>query len=76
LAKDDQLYRDVSATATSLKNITGKIERGEGTIGKLTQDDGLYQDVKKTLNEARAAIDDFRETAPLATFSSLFLGAF
>ena len=76
LAKDDQLYRDVAATATSLKNITGKIERGEGTIGKLTQDDGLYQDVKKTMNEARAAIDDFRETAPLATFSSLFLGAF
>jgi phospholipid/cholesterol/gamma-HCH transport system substrate-binding protein len=76
LAKDDTLYRDVAAAATSLKNIAGKIEKGEGTIGKLTQDDGLYQDVKKTMNEARAAIDDFREYAPLATFSSLFMGAF
>jgi hypothetical protein len=28
------------------------------------------------MSEARAAIDDFREAAPLTTFSSLFLGAF
>ena len=76
LAKDDQLYRDVASAASSIKNITAKIEKGEGTIGKLTMDDGLYQDVKKTMSEARAAIDDFREAAPLTTFSSLFLGAF
>ena len=76
LAKDDQLYRDVSSAAASIKNIAAKIEKGEGTIGKLTMEDGLYQDVKKTMSEARAAIDDFREAAPLTTFSSLFLGAF
>ncbi len=76
LAKDDQLYKDTAATVASVRKIASRIEKGEGTLGKLTQDDSLYQDVKKTLNEARAAIDDFREYAPLATFSSLFLGAF
>ncbi|MCX6995760.1 MAG: ATP-binding cassette domain-containing protein [Kiritimatiellaeota bacterium] len=76
LAKDDQLYKDMAATVASIKNIAAKIEKGEGTLGKLAQDDTLYQDFKKTLSEGRAAIDDFREYAPLATFSSLFLGAF
>ena len=76
LAKDDALYRDVASAATSIKNIAAKIEKGEGTIGKLTQDESLYLDVKKTMSEARAAIDDFREAAPLTTFSSLFIGAF
>ncbi len=76
LAKDNALYQDISAVAGSLKTITAKIEKGEGTIGKLTMDESLYHDVKKTMSEARAAIDDFREAAPLTTFSSLFLGAF
>jgi phospholipid/cholesterol/gamma-HCH transport system substrate-binding protein len=76
LSKDETLYKDVSAAAASLKNIAAKIEKGEGTIGKLTMDESLYHDVKKTMAEARAAIDDFREAAPLTTFSSLFLGAF
>jgi len=76
LAKDDALYHDITAVAGSLKTITAKIEKGEGTIGKLTMDESLYHDVKKTMSEARAAIDDFREAAPLTTFSSLFLGAF
>ena len=76
LSKDDALYKDIAAAAASLKTITGKIEKGEGTIGKLTMDESLYHDVKKTMSEARAAIDDFREAAPLTTFSSLFLGAF
>jgi len=76
LAKDDQLYQDLAATVASARHIAARIEKGEGTLGKLTQDESLYQDVKKTLNEARAAIDDFREYAPLSTFSSLFLGAF
>jgi phospholipid/cholesterol/gamma-HCH transport system substrate-binding protein len=76
LTKDDALYHDITAVAASLKSITSKIEKGEGTIGKLTMDESLYHDVKKTMSEARAAIDDFREAAPLTTFSSLFLGAF
>ena len=76
LSKDDQLYKDVAAAVGSIKNIAAKIEKGEGTLGKLAQDETLYQDFKKTLSEGRAAIDDFREYAPLATFSSLFLGAF
>ena len=76
LSKDDQLYKDVAATATSLKDITGKIERGEGMLGKLVNDESLYNDTKAAVGEVRAAVDDFRETSPVVSFTSLLFGAF
>lgn len=76
LSKDDQLYRDISATATSLKDITGKIERGEGMLGKLVNDETLYNEAKAAVGEVRAAVDDFRETSPVVSFTTLLFGAF
>jgi phospholipid/cholesterol/gamma-HCH transport system substrate-binding protein len=75
LVKDDTVYNDLSATAASLKNISGSIERGEGVLGKLVKDDTLYKKLESTVDEARATIDDYRETAPIVTFTSVFFGA-
>ena len=52
------------------------MEKGEGFIGRLMQDDKMYEDVQGMINEARATIDDFRETTPILTFTSIFFGAF
>ena len=76
LSKDDQLYQDLASTAASLKDVTGKIQRGEGLLGKLVNDDTLYKDVKQALGEVRAAVDDFRETSPVVSFTSILFGAF
>ncbi len=76
LSEDDQLHKDLSEIAANLKQITGDIEAGKGTIGKLVKDDALYQDAVMTINEVRAAVDDFRETTPISMFSSIFFGAF
>jgi phospholipid/cholesterol/gamma-HCH transport system substrate-binding protein len=76
LSSDDQLYTDLADTASSLNEITAKIREGEGTLGKIVQDDALYEDLKKTLHEARAMLDDIRETSPITTFTSIFFGAF
>ena len=76
LSKDDQLYRDLTDTAASLKNITAGIEKGEGTLGKLAKDAKLYDDLTKTVGDVRALVDDFRETSPVTSFTSVFLGAF
>ncbi len=67
---------DLDAVMASLRTIVTKIERGEGTVGRLIAEDGIYQDIEATINEIRAAVDDFRETAPITTFSSIFFGAF
>ncbi|MCK5850328.1 MAG: MCE family protein [Kiritimatiellae bacterium] len=76
MSPDDKLYKDLTASVESLKNISSKIEKGEGTIGKLISDEQLYDDLKQTVAEVQAAIDDFRETSPVVTFTSIFFGAF
>ncbi len=73
---DDQLYKDLAATVESLRNVTQSIDKGEGSVGMLVRDDALYLEVKGALEEIRAAIDDVRETTPVATFTSIFFGAF
>jgi phospholipid/cholesterol/gamma-HCH transport system substrate-binding protein len=75
MSKDDSIYTDLKETLGSLKNITAKIEKGEGTLGKLVNDDTAYQEMTRTLGDARAAIDDFRENTPVVTFTSILLGA-
>jgi phospholipid/cholesterol/gamma-HCH transport system substrate-binding protein len=47
----------VSATMTNLQDITGKIRNGEGTIGKLVNDPGAYNELTSTLVEIRGAAD-------------------
>jgi phospholipid/cholesterol/gamma-HCH transport system substrate-binding protein len=60
-----------------------KINSGQGTVGKLMNDEELYDEIKKlvenasnVMGDAQATIDDFRETSPLTTFSSILFGAF
>ena len=76
LSEDDELYNNLLEASASIKSISVSIEKGEGTVGKLIKDDKLYEEAKLTLHEIRAAIDDFRESAPITTFSSIFFGAF
>lgn len=76
LSKDDTLYRDLSSTVTALKDVAETLSRGEGTLGKLAKDDTMYNQANELLGEARAAIDDLRETTPVVSFSSIFFGAF
>jgi phospholipid/cholesterol/gamma-HCH transport system substrate-binding protein len=75
LSEDDKLYNDLSASVASLKNISGSIDRGEGLLGKLIKDDKLYNKVESAIDEVRATVDDYRETAPVVTFTSLFFGS-
>lgn len=76
LAGDSSTASDLDAVISSLRNIVEKVERGEGTVGRLLADERVYEDIEATVSEVRAAVDDFRETAPVTTFSSIFFGAF
>ena len=76
LSEDDHLYDNLNDAVASIKDVTQTISQGEGTIGKLAKSDELYQEMKILLQEIRATIDDFRETTPITTFTSIFFGAF
>ena len=53
----------LKSTVESLNNITQKIDRGEGTIGKLVQDERLYENITKAaegVDKTFGAIDRFK----------------
>lgn len=76
MSEDDKLYNDLSDAVEALKKIAERIESGQGTLGKLmSEDDSLYKEVEQIVQEVRSAVDDFRETSPVITFSSVFFGA-
>ena len=68
VANGNRLMENLNAVAERLKN-------GEGTIGKLANEPGMYNEVEGLIKDCRQIIDNYRDTTPIATFSSLISGA-
>lgn len=71
-----QLLVNLEKSMANIEEITRKIKEGDGTVGRLINEDDLYKEIQRTVSDARAALDDLRETSPITTFSSVFFGAF
>lgn len=56
-----QLTQQLSEVSATFKRIADKIERGEGTLGELVQDETLYRDIKKTVKSLDELILDIKE---------------
>lgn len=69
VAKANQLIDSLNAVANDLKG-------GNGTLGKLAKDPELYNQVNGLIRDVRQVIDNYRDTTPISTFSSLAIGAF
>ncbi len=70
-----ELYNELASTMKSLERVASDMKDGKGTLGMLVKDDSLYLELKETVRQFRAAIEDYRETSPIATFGSMLLGA-
>lgn len=64
LAKLDVMIEEnrqkIGTITTNLEDITGKIRNGEGTIGKLVNDEQAYTNLVATLEEIRGAAEQAR----------------
>ncbi len=67
--KGTALLADLGVVAERLKN-------GEGTLGRLSNDPELYEEVKGLMKDVRQIVDNYRDTTPISTFTSLATGAF
>ena len=76
LINDPTLYNNLMETSESLKEIAAQVQEGEGSLAQFINNPDLYDSTRSLMTEARAAIDDLRETSPITTFSSIFFGAF
>ena len=76
LAMDSgQVYDDLRTAIDRANRILGAIESGKGSAGKILTSDEFYNELRDTVRQLRAAIEDFREMAPVATFGSIAFGA-
>jgi phospholipid/cholesterol/gamma-HCH transport system substrate-binding protein len=76
LVADPALYDELKGAASSLASVMRKIDEGEGTLGRLVSDDSLYREATRFMREAREAVEDAREQAPITAFGSVIFAAF
>jgi phospholipid/cholesterol/gamma-HCH transport system substrate-binding protein len=58
-----EMMENFNAASKSMSRVAKNLERGEGTLGKLLKDDGLYREVQGVVREVRGAVNN------LTTFS-------
>lgn len=51
-----EMIANFTAASQTLNRVAKGMERGEGTLGKLLKDDGLYRDVQGVVREVRGAV--------------------
>ena len=73
-AKD--LLAKANGLLDSLNAVAADIRDGNGTLGRLAKDPKLYEEVEGLMRDVRQVIDNYRDTTPISTFSSLAVGAF
>ena len=59
--KLDNITTTLDSVSISLKNLSSKIESGEGTLGQLINDTTLYEQIKKTAQDVDSLILDIKK---------------
>ena len=72
----DENREDLKATVQNISEFTEKINKGEGTIGKLVNEDSIHDETGKLIKELRDTVEDSREQAPVTSFIRAALTAF
>jgi phospholipid/cholesterol/gamma-HCH transport system substrate-binding protein len=60
-ARLDEMITEFQGATTSLTAIMQKVERGEGTLGKLVNDDKLYTDMNRLMVNLDGLVVDLKE---------------
>ena len=76
LLNEGELYAKLDQVADDLSAASAAIRAGDGTLGKLVMDDALYIQIQEALNVVTLSLEEYREAAPITTFTSVLFGAF
>lgn len=76
LLKEATLYEDMERAVDDLSVVARTIREGEGSMGKFIMDDELYLEARRALGIVTRSLEEFREAAPVTTFTSVLFGAF
>ncbi|MBI5362888.1 MAG: MCE family protein [Planctomycetes bacterium] len=76
LLTKSSVYDNLEETTDNLRVVSAAVRNGQGSLGRAIMDDELYQQVKTALSIVQRALEEYREAAPITTFTSVFFGAF
>lgn len=65
LLYDEGTANSIKVTATNLRELSEKLNGGQGTLGKLISDDQIYRDVQGLMKKADRAIDGLGDSGPI-----------
>ena len=71
-----EVYDDIRAITEDVAVLTSTIRSGQGSLGRLVMEDEVYQQVKTALQLVSRSLEEYREAAPITTFTSVFFSAF
>ncbi|OGH55836.1 MAG: hypothetical protein A3G34_00255 [Candidatus Lindowbacteria bacterium RIFCSPLOWO2_12_FULL_62_27] len=70
------LGTSLKETTAGLKSIVTKIDKGQGTLGKLVNDDALYVETKRVVQKVGSAVDQFKDNSTVGSFAGILLTGF
>ena len=76
LVNRTEVYDNLSAIADDLASVSANLRAGRGTVGKPLSDDQLYVDLQRAVELVIKSLEEYREAAPVTTFTSVLFGAF
>ena len=65
LLYDPATAENLKLTVSNIREISTKLNTGQGTLGKLLSDDGLYNDVQGIVKKADKALDGLGDSGPI-----------
>lgn len=71
-----QVLDDVAAAGSDIRQITSVLAAGEGSIGKLMMDTEMYDQLSGAIGLLTRSLEDYREAAPISTFTSVLFTGF
>jgi phospholipid/cholesterol/gamma-HCH transport system substrate-binding protein len=62
---DPKAAADIKASIADLRSVSDKLAKGEGTLGKLLNDDGLYNSAQVTIKKVDRTLDGLNDSGPI-----------
>ena len=65
LVYDPKAAADIRASIADLRSVADKIAKGEGTLGKLINDDSLFNNAQVTIKKFDRTLDGLNDSGPI-----------
>ena len=69
---NNHVYNSINELSENLNSVVAKVNSGEGTLGKLVNDDRLYYDALNSVRKLKNAVETQEDLAPLTTITAAF----